>query len=71
MSTSDWVFIRGSESLRIRRSTSPVRELVIQGPGNLRRIGSFPNDRELQEFECELYSRLLEDGWVLERPAAN
>jgi hypothetical protein len=70
MPTSDWVFVRGSESLRVRRS-APSRELVIQGPGNLRRVGSFPNERELRDFETELYFRLLHEGWILERPATN
>jgi hypothetical protein len=71
MSISDWVFVRGSESLRVRRSVAPARELVIHGPGNLRRIGSFPNERELRQFETELYMRLLNDGWILERPLTN
>ena len=66
MSISDWVFVRGSESLRVRRSAAAAREIVIQGPGNLRRVGSFPNERELRAFEIELFSRLLDDGWVLE-----
>jgi hypothetical protein len=71
MSISDWVFVRGSECLRVRRSMAPARELVIQGPGNLRRIGSFPNERELRQFETELYMRLLHDGWSLERSLTN
>lgn len=71
MPTADWVFIRGSECLRIRRTSEPVRELIIQGPGNLRRVGTFPSERELRDFEIELYSRLLDDGWILERPLTN
>jgi hypothetical protein len=67
MPTSQWVFVRGPESLRVRRSTTR-RELSIQGPGNLRRIGSFSSDSELREFEIELFTRLLDEGWILERP---
>jgi hypothetical protein len=70
MPTAEWVFVRGSDCMWVRRSAaSAPPELVIQGPGQLRRVGSFSSERELREFENELYSRLLNEGWTLARCA--
>ena len=53
----------------VRRSTAPPLELVIQGPGKLRRVGSFDTERELLDFERDLQTRLMRTGWVVERIA--
>jgi hypothetical protein len=71
MSTSDWLFVRGTECMWVRRSPATPLDLVIQGPGKLRRIGSFTSEQELREFQRDLRSRLVRTGWMLERIAAH
>lgn len=67
MLTSDCLFVRGRECMWVRRSVAVAPELVIHGPGGLRRVGTFDSERELQLFENALRERLVNDGWLVER----
>lgn len=61
-----WLFTRGSGSVRVNRSTEHPFELVVHGPGQLRRIYTFANELALREFQSELELQLVNTGWVLE-----
>ena len=67
MLTSDCLFVRGRECMWVRRSVAEAPQLVIDGPGRLRRVGTFDSERDLQDFERELRERLVHEGWLVER----
>ena len=71
MPSTDWLFVRDAECMWVRRSASVPFELVIHGPGRLRRVGSFASERELRDFMRELRRRLVRMGWMLESSGAH
>jgi hypothetical protein len=64
-----WLFVRGEESVRMMRTTTPegrVR-LLVYGPGNTNAVHEFPDDMACAEGEAAFESELVADGYSLER----
>jgi hypothetical protein len=64
-----WLFVRGEESVRMMRTTTPegrVR-LLVYGPGNSNAVHEFPDDVVCAEGESALERQLVAEGYSLER----
>jgi hypothetical protein len=59
-----WLFLRGSESIRIVRDPGAF-VLRVDGPGYEREVHAFKDEAAVGEFQRSYESRLLADGWVL------
>ena len=65
--TGAWLFVRGEESIWLRRAGEEGFELDMHGPLSLRRHYSFASDLELDSFLADVEGRLKPAGWVLQR----
>jgi hypothetical protein len=59
-----WLFLRGTESIRIVRDPG-VLVLRVEGPGYEREVHAFKDEAELGEFQRLHEARLVAEGWVL------
>jgi hypothetical protein len=59
-----WLFVRGEESIRIKRASTGVR-LLTYGPGDATGSHDFTSAASLEEFLQSYQQRLKNDGWVL------
>ena len=59
-----WLFLRGSESIRVARDGGAF-VLRVDGPGYEREVHAFKNEAEVAEFQRNYEARLLAEGWVL------
>lgn len=59
-----WLFLRGSESIRIVRDPGAF-VLRVDGPGYEREVHAFKDEGEISEFQRTYEARLLTDGWML------
>jgi hypothetical protein len=64
MATLAWLFLRGTESIRIVRDPKAF-VLRVDGPGYEREVHAFAGEVELGEFQRNYESRLVAEGWVL------
>lgn len=64
MSVLAWLFLRGSESIRIERDPKAF-VLRVEGPGYEREVHAFKDESEVGEFQRTYEARLLAEGWVL------
>ena len=64
-----WLFVRGSESVRlIRASTREGRaRLLVYGPGNTQATHEFEDDSSCTTRQSELERALVAGGFVLEQ----
>ena len=61
-----WLFTRGAESIRVQ-GTDGKPCLILAGPGIVREKHEFDTVIDLAAFMIDTESRLLADGWGLER----
>ena len=64
-----WLFVRGEESVRMMRTTTPegrVR-LLVYGPGNTHAVHDFADDVACIQGESALERQLVHDGYSLEQ----
>lgn len=61
-----WLFLRGTESIRVERDEAGPT-LLVAGPGTERQHRVFRDHIELAVFEMEMERRLRSAGWELER----
>jgi hypothetical protein len=59
-----WLFLRGTESIRIVRDPKAF-VLRVEGPGYEREVHAFHTEAELSEFQGNFEARLLSEGWAL------
>jgi hypothetical protein len=59
-----WLFVRGEESIRIKRASKGVR-LLTYGPRDAKSAHDFTSPASLDEFLHSYQQRLKDDGWVL------
>jgi hypothetical protein len=64
MAVLAWLFLRGSESIRIVRDPGGF-VLRVEGPGYDREVHAFKDEAEVGEFQQNYEARLLAEGWVL------
>ena len=64
-----WLFIRGTESVRIVRAAAGAgrMHLLVQGPGRTTDEREFPDVLTCMTYQADLERRLVADGYVLER----
>ena len=63
MRPSSWLFVKGTESLRVVRPTATA--LSVNGPGRARAQYTFDGEEQIQTYQMELAERLSAAGWVL------
>jgi hypothetical protein len=61
-----WLFVRGSESLRILRREDR-HALRVLGPGDRRQDYEFDDENARIEFQSTLEQQLASTGWTLEQ----
>jgi hypothetical protein len=64
-----WLFVRGDESVRMMRTSTPegrVR-LLVYGPGNTYAVHEYPDDIACAEGESVLERELVSEGYCLEQ----
>jgi hypothetical protein len=59
-----WLFLRGSESIRIVRDPRAF-VLRVEGPGYEREVHAFKDESEVGDFQRNFEARLLAEGWAL------
>ena len=66
---STWLFVRGSESVRMIRATTPEgrARLLVYGPGNTQAVHEFPDGIACSTQESEMERHLVADGFRLEQ----
>jgi len=64
-----WLFVRGSESVRMIRGATPEgrARLLVYGPGNTQAVYEFSDAIECSTQEAEVEQKLVEDGYMLEQ----
>jgi len=64
-----WLFVRGSESVRVIRASTPEgrARLLIYGPGNTQATQEFQDGIACTHRESELERELVADGFTLEQ----
>ncbi len=64
-----WLFVRGSESVRVIRASTPERRarLLIYGPGNSQATQEFQDSIACAERESQIERELVADGFTLEQ----
>jgi hypothetical protein len=64
MSIRAWLFVRGSQSVRILRQDG--HRLSVCGPGRFRASYEFADDNEMSDFQLSYEQRLESLGWNAE-----
>ena len=67
MSERAWLFVRGTESVRLVQDVSGIVRLLVFGPGLHRDIHTFGTMVDLASFQLDLEQRMSQDGWTVER----
>ena len=64
-----WLFVRGSESVRLIRASTPEghARLLVYGPGNTQVTHEFEDDSSCTTRQSELERELVAGGFVLEQ----
>ena len=64
-----WLFVRGSESVRVIRAATPEgrARLQVYGPGNTNETHEFPDGISCAQREAEMERELVADGFTLEQ----
>jgi len=64
-----WLFVRGSESVRLMRASTPEggTRLIVYGPGNSQTTHEFEDDSSCTTLQSELERQLVADGYALEQ----
>jgi hypothetical protein len=64
-----WLFIRGSESVRMIRATTPEgrARILVYGPGNTQAVHEFQDEIACSAQESELERLLVGDGFTLDQ----
>jgi len=62
-----WLFVRGSESVRVIRAATPEgrSRLLVYGPGNAHVVHEFEDAITCSAQESEMERRLVADGFTL------
>ena len=62
-----WLFVRGSESVRMIRAGTPEggARLLVYGPGNTQDVHEFKDAITCSTQESEMERRLVDDGFSL------
>jgi hypothetical protein len=62
-----WLFVRGEESVRVIRASTPERRarLLIYGPGNTHATHEFQDGIACAERESQIEQELIADGFTL------
>lgn len=64
-----WLFVRGSESVRVIRAATPEgrARLLVYGPGNTQATHEFHDTVTCTQRESEIELQLVADGFTLEQ----
>jgi hypothetical protein len=64
-----WLFVRGSDSVRLIRASTPEGRwrLLVYGPGNAQTTHEFHEDSSCTTLQSELERQLVADGFALEQ----
>jgi hypothetical protein len=64
-----WLFVRGSESVRLIRASTPEggSRLLVHGPGNTQATHEFDDGSSCTAHQSELERALVNDGFMLEQ----
>jgi hypothetical protein len=64
-----WLFVRGSESVRMIRAATPEgrARLLVYGPGNTQAVHEFQDAITCSAHESEVEQRLVAEGFALEQ----
>jgi hypothetical protein len=64
-----WLFVRGGDSVRVIRATTPEgrARLLIYGPGNSQATHEFPNVVACTTREAEIEQEMVAEGFILEQ----
>jgi len=64
-----WLFVRGTESVRMIRATTPEgrARLLVYGPGNTQAVHEFEDPIACSSQESEMERRLVAEGYALEQ----
>ena len=64
-----WLFVRGSESVRVIRAATPEgrARLLVYGPGNTQATHEFQDTVTCMQRESEIELQLVADGFTLEQ----
>ncbi len=62
-----WLFVRGSEAVRVVRAATPEggARLLVYGPGNAHAVHEFEDAISCSTQESEMERRLVADGFAL------
>ncbi len=62
-----WLFVRGTESVRVIRAATPEgrSRLLVYGPGNAHEVHEFEDAITCSAQESEMERRLVADGFAL------
>jgi len=62
-----WLFVRGSESVRVIRAATPEgrARLLVYGPGNMQAVHEFEDVIACSTEESEMERRLVAEGFTL------
>ena len=62
-----WLFVRGSESVRVIRAATPEgrSRLLVYGPGNVHVVHEFEDAITCSAQESEMERRLVAEGFTL------
>jgi len=62
-----WLFVRGSESVRVIRAATPEgrSRLLVYGPGNVHVVREFDDTIACSTQESEMERRLVAEGFAL------
>ena len=67
-----WLFVRGSESVRLIRASTPEgrTRLLVYGPGNTQTTHEFEDGSSCTTRQSELERELVADGFMLDEDVA-
>lgn len=65
LSRVTWLFVRGTETIRVSHLDSTL-SVTVEGPGHQERLFTFGDPATLDEFLHLYEQNLVDDGWMLQ-----